>query len=122
MSYIIQRDDNGKDMLVEYDSGCGCCAGYRAINVTEADTFYDTKYLDHGKVAEAIREQIAVHQDSIRELQEFALGRFELLRWGLSPDMTPVEAQRMANETGNYDPVPEHTFIETLKPYDGDLG
>ena len=117
MTLLVQRDDNGKDMLVEYDSGCGCCAGYRAINATEEDTFYDVKYLDQGKVAEALREQIAIHQDSLRALQQYALDHnVNIMRWGLSPDMTPLEQQNMAED------MPRNHFIDALTPYDGDLG
>ena len=117
MSILVQRDDNGKDMLVDYDSGCGCCAGYRAINATEDDTFYDIKYMDQGKVAEVLREQIAIHQDSIRALQQYALdNNVNIMRWGLSPDMTPLEMRNMAEDH------PYHTFGTNLTIYEGDLG
>ena len=113
MPYIVQTDDNSKLMLVDYDTGCGCCAEYRAINVTEDDTFYDTKYMDEGKVTEAVREQIAVLYDHIRELQEYALGKGLDLRGWAYPDSvpSPLEQQQMAAR---------HDVV-AFPPYEGDV-
>ncbi len=109
MTYIIQPDDNNVPMLVDYDSGCGCCAEYRAVNKTEDETFYDIKYMPEGAVTEALREQIAVLQERVRGLQQYALDNGHELgsQWDSTPPPTPAE---------------ERDMTDRLTIYEGDLG
>ena len=96
--YIIQQDDNNRPMLVDYDTGCGCCAEYRAVNVTEDDTFYDTKWMDEGKVTEAVRETIDTLRQQVREMQEYALRHgLDIGRHAESEGLTPKEERDMGD-------------------------
>ncbi len=118
MTYIIQLDDNNVPMLVDYDSGCGCCAQYRAVNKTEDETFYDTKYMPEGKVTEVLREQIAVLAERIRGLQQYALDNgHDIGRWGETGPPTPAEERKMAERHDTY-----IAAIDRLQIYEGDLG
>ena len=71
MTYIVQNDDNDKPMLVDYYSGCGCCAEYHAVNGDPDATYYGIKHLDHGKVEEAVLNQIHTLETWINQLQEY---------------------------------------------------
>ena len=73
MPYIIQTDDNEKPMLVDYNTGCGCCAEHRAVNVDEDDTFLKPTFLAKEQVEEAVKGQLHALAQWTRQLQQYAV-------------------------------------------------